>query len=62
MRIKIVSDGTRFGTRVLNAVTGEELERVTSVEWEFDATVEPVQVLVLYTRTVVRPIAGGRQT
>lgn len=33
MRIKIESDGTPQGTRVLNAETGDMVEGVTGVEW-----------------------------
>jgi hypothetical protein len=33
MRIKIISDGTGHGTKVINADTGEPVEFVTSVEW-----------------------------
>lgn len=34
MKIKIISDGTRQGTRIVNAKTGEEIEGVVSVEWD----------------------------
>lgn len=37
MRLKIVSDGTREGTKVVNAETGEEVENVVAVRWEGDA-------------------------
>ena len=33
MRIKIISDGTPTGTRVVCAETGEIVKGVTSVEW-----------------------------
>lgn len=36
MRVKITSDGTAFGTRVVDAESGEPIERVTSVSWSVD--------------------------
>jgi hypothetical protein len=33
MRLRIISNGTGKGTRVVDAKTGEEIEGVTSVEW-----------------------------
>jgi len=37
MTLKIVSDGTRSGTMIVNAETGELLENVTAVIWSYDA-------------------------
>jgi hypothetical protein len=34
VQVKIISDGTHGGTRVVNTETGEELEHVTDVEWD----------------------------
>lgn len=34
MKLKVVSDGTCGGTKVVNAETGEELENVVAVMWE----------------------------
>jgi len=36
-QIRIVSDGTRFGTKVTWEATGEEIKYVTKVEWSLDA-------------------------
>lgn len=36
MRIRITSDGTPFGTKVINAATGEEIEGVREVTWEWE--------------------------
>ena len=33
MRVRIVSDGTAQGTKVVNADTGEEVEKVLFVSW-----------------------------
>jgi hypothetical protein len=32
-RLKVVSDGTRKGTFVINPATGERLEHVAKIEW-----------------------------
>lgn len=37
MKLKIVSDGTPMGTKVVNAVTGEEVEGIVSVTWRITA-------------------------
>ena len=37
MKIKIVSDGTTWGTQVINAETGERLPNVTKIEISLDA-------------------------
>lgn len=37
MKIKITSDGTPEGTKIVDAVTGEPLKMVTSVVWELVA-------------------------
>lgn len=34
MKLKVVSDGTPQGTKVLNAETGEEVDNVYAVTWE----------------------------
>jgi hypothetical protein len=34
VKLKIISDGTAHGTRIVNADTGEEVEGVVSVFWE----------------------------
>lgn len=38
MKIKIISDGTALGTKVINAETGEALDKVASVRFEVDWT------------------------
>lgn len=38
MKLKIVSDGTNVGTKVIDEDTGEELQnKITSLSWELDA-------------------------
>ena len=37
MKLKIISDGSVLGTRVVNADTGEPVEKVVSVQWEHSA-------------------------
>lgn len=34
MKLKIVSDGTFLGTKVINLETGEELEDITKINWQ----------------------------
>ena len=34
MNIKIISDGTSKGTKVVNAETGEDVEYVQHIEWQ----------------------------
>jgi hypothetical protein len=36
MKLKIISDGTYLGTKVVNAATGEAIENVTSIRWDVD--------------------------
>jgi len=33
IELKIISDGTPAGTKVINSKTGEEIEGVRSIEW-----------------------------
>lgn len=33
MKLKIISDGTSEGTKVINAATGEEIEGVERIQW-----------------------------
>lgn len=37
MEIKIISDGTVNGTRVINKETGEKLKNIESIQWNIDA-------------------------
>lgn len=37
MKIKIVSDGTVRGTKVVNADTGDWIEGITAIEWRVEA-------------------------
>ena len=62
MKLKIVSDGTRAGTKVVDADTGEVLEGVHMLSWGFSAgdqmadamiAVEGVQVDIESTVDVV---------
>jgi len=33
MKIKIISNGTAFGTKVVNAETGENVENISEIVW-----------------------------
>lgn len=53
MKLKVISDGTAQGTKVVNAETGEELENVFGVQWSLDvrngqsvATIGVMQVMM----------------
>lgn len=37
MELKIISDGTTVGTKLVDAATGEKIQYVQSIEWEIDA-------------------------
>jgi len=37
MEIKIISDGTPYGTKVINKETGETLDLIEHVSWDIDA-------------------------
>jgi hypothetical protein len=54
MKIKITSDGTPAGTRVVNLDTGEDLSKwVTSVSWEHSAVGDmPIATLSLIAAQV----------
>lgn len=52
MKIKIVSDGTAWGTKVVDADTGETLEKVISVSWEHDLHRSP-EVTITVTEVPV---------
>jgi len=36
VRIKIISDGTAPGTRVVDARTGEPIDGITAISWKVD--------------------------
>lgn len=51
VKLKIISDGTAHGTKVVNIETGEMIDRVMSVKWQIDtdtsmATVELLLAIV----------------
>jgi hypothetical protein len=48
MRVKIVSDGTAHGTKVVDQATGAELEGVTSIEWGLTADQRKPAHVTLY--------------
>jgi hypothetical protein len=48
MKLKIISDGTHRGTKVINAETGEVLQGVYEVSWEHKANDIPHAVIKCY--------------
>lgn len=51
MRLKIVSDGTRKGTHVVDAKTGEELQDITDLQWNIKADSYMSRAVI----TILRP-------
>ena len=41
MKVKVISNGKRNGTHLVNAETGEEIENVRSITWSIGITEEP---------------------
>lgn len=57
VNIKIVSDGTALGTRVVNAETGEAVDGVTAIRWSVDWKSGQVRAIVEYTAVPVELVA-----
>ena len=65
MELKIISDGTSAGTKVMDRRTGEVLEGVISVEWsvkfgeiavaKIELNVAPVTIIIQKAK-IVKPI------
>lgn len=60
MKVKIISDGTPPGTRVVNADTGEPIEHVTAIEWKID--VRDLATAVIRLRDVDVDVVGEATT
>lgn len=52
MRIKIISDGTAFGTKIVDAATGEAIDFVTAIEFKIRAADNAPSVVI----EVLKPI------
>jgi hypothetical protein len=50
MKLKVISDGTKLGTRVVNAETGELVKGVFGVQWEHK--VHDLPTVILKIRSV----------
>jgi hypothetical protein len=37
MRLKVISDGTPYGTHIVNAETGENVTNITGIRWSMQA-------------------------
>jgi thymidylate kinase len=57
MNLKVISDGTVMGTRVVNADTGEELSGVKAVKWEISTESITADVVIVLAKVPVE-IAG----
>lgn len=51
MKIKIISDGTNFGTKIINKETGEIIGRVQNITWSISAA----DVLAKATIEILNP-------
>lgn len=64
--IKIVGDGTRMGTKVINVETGEVLPYVISVDFHMDSTECEAQITMKVPKAQVEiegdfyPMIGGQ--
>ncbi len=56
MRIKIISDGTTLGTRLVNAETGESIDGATSITWSANIDDGSVVALVRFIRLPIDAI------
>jgi hypothetical protein len=55
MKLKVISDGTIFGTRVINQDTGEELKGVVSIKWGVSCD-EPNRLAWVALRLINTPV------
>jgi len=53
MKIKIISDGTANGTKVVNAETGELVHHVSSVEWKVSVESSLAEAVVTFSNVAV---------
>lgn len=53
MRVKIISDGTAYGTRIVNMETGELVEGVVSVRWQMDAKDNTASVDISFVKVPI---------
>lgn len=56
MRIKIVSDGTGIGTKVINADTGERLRWIKRISWSISGPDELATATVHFTKVEIEVI------
>ena len=57
MKLKIVSNGTSLGTKVMNLETGEEIECTKRVNWQFMVRDDP-EIIIELTNIPVEVIAA----
>jgi len=55
MKIKIISDGTSFGTKIINIDTGEELDSVIKIQWNYEAS-NIAEAIITFEETPVELI------
>ena len=47
MRLRVISDGTPDGTKVVSAESGEDIEGVVAVTWSMYPQVEKTEVILV---------------
>lgn len=57
MKLKIISDGTSFGTKLLNEDTGEPIGFVESIEWKINVGDTFATAVVKFVQVPVEIIA-----
>lgn len=60
MKLKVISDGTALGTKVINAETGEAIENISRISWELDASVYIAQAVIEVIEIPVELTGGMR--
>ena len=60
MKIKIISDGTSYNTKVINAETGEPITGITYLHWTCDAS-EGIAKVFMEVIDVVVELVGNTE-
>lgn len=53
MKLKIISDGTSWGTKVVNADTGESVDGIVSIDWRITAGGYEIAATLQITRVAL---------
>lgn len=61
MKLKIISDGTAWGTKVVDVETGEELKYVKSADWHISADDKLAEANLTILHVPVEIIAEAKE-